>query len=639
MTHKKTFVVFAILIAIAFMTGAGTAAGQSAPDCSTVSYNGSGTDADPYEVGNVDQLQCIDNQSGLLDSNYVQVADIDASGTSAWNGGKGFEPIGEYNRTADTEFLGSFDGADHTILGLTIARGGADNIGLFAGLSSGARLENVSLVNVNVTGSLGLAGDPAENVGALVGTNEQPGGPASFGTVTDSYATGNVSGGQRVGGLVGFNEGVVRDSYATVFVSGEADLGGLVGTVGPEAVVNNSYAIGDVGVRGRPYYAGGLVGANSGLVTESYATGNISGTTEIGGLVGRNSDIVERSYATGNVSANRVVGGLVGQNGLADAVVRDSYATGSVAGGSKVGGLAGLNSDSLVESSYATGDVTGSGDNVSGLVGKNSTSDDEFGNITESYWDTETTGQPNSEGGTGLNTSEMIGSAVTSNMTGFDFTSTWETVTNPDDYPILTWQTQADPAPAKFEVYISSTNSPVTEGDTVRVTATITNTGVKQSTQNITSSAPGLVSLKGQVTLDGGESRTDIVPIPTSSGDNGSYTVNVSSEDDFALEAVEVTQQNRGNFTDPLPGFKRPPQNLQSDEGGFNDSLIEDLDGDGNPTDIAPTVSVFGELIRGNDLGLTDAQAKKLNWNEDSPAAEVTVADMVTLFGKQIRAD
>jgi hypothetical protein len=66
--------------------------------------------------------------------------------------------------------------------------------------------------------------------------------------------------------------------------------------------------------------------------------------------------------------------------------------------------------------------------------------------------------------------------------------------------------------------------------------------------------------------------------------------------------------------------------------------LVEDLDGDGNPTDVGPTVSVFGELIRGNDLGLTPEQARKLNWNSDSPETEVTVSDMVTLFGKQIRA-
>ena len=55
-----------------------------------------------------------------------------------------------------------------------------------------------------------------------------------------------------------------------------------------------------------------------------------------------------------------------------------------------------------------------------------------------------TTGQPTSTGGTGLNTSEMTGSAARTNITGFDFTETWKAVTDPDDYPALAWQAETD---------------------------------------------------------------------------------------------------------------------------------------------------------------------------------------------------
>jgi hypothetical protein len=72
---------------------------------------------------------------------------------------------------------------------------------------------------------------------------------------------------------------------------------------------------------------------------------------------------------------------------------------------------------------------------VGGLIGEGNN------DVTDSYWDTETTGQSTSDGGTGLTTPEMTGTAATSNMVGFDFTTTWETVTSPDDYPILAWQT------------------------------------------------------------------------------------------------------------------------------------------------------------------------------------------------------
>jgi len=93
-------------------------------------------------------------------------------------------------------------------------------------------------------------------------------------------------------------------------------------------------------------------------------------------------------------------------------------------------------------------------------------------------------------------------------------------------------------------------------------------------------------------------------------------------------------------FAGPLPGtgFENPPRNIPPEQGGFDDNLYEDLDGDGDGTDVAPTVRVFGELIRGNDLGLSDDQARSLNWNPDSPETEVTPADMVSLFGEQIRA-
>jgi PKD repeat protein len=115
------------------------------------------------------------------------------------------------------------------------------------------------------------------------------------------------------------------------------------------------------------------------------------------------------------------------------------------------------------------------------------------------------------------------------------------------------------------------------------------------------------------------------------SGENMQYTL--VSEDEGRIFSTEFTEPL------PVPGFAGPPQNIPVSEGGFNNSLVEDLDGDGDATDVGPTVSVFGEIIRGNDLGLTDQQARKFNWNSGSPSDRVTVADMVTLFGKQIRAN
>ncbi len=95
------------------------------------------------------------------------------------------------------------------------------------------------------------------------------------GTIRNSYATGNVNGGDEVdfiGGLVGRNDGTIHNSYAT---------GNINGDNGDDR-------------------AGGLVGDNRGSIRNSYATGNINGgagTDDVGSLVGqRNQGTTQRSY-------------------------------------------------------------------------------------------------------------------------------------------------------------------------------------------------------------------------------------------------------------------------------------------------------------------------------------------------------
>jgi hypothetical protein len=157
---------------------------------------------------------------------------------------------------------------------------------------------------------------------------------------------------------------------------------------------------------------------------------------------------------------------------------------------------------------------------------------------------------------------------------------------------VLSWQTgQADPAsydasvnsendfdiasitvqetaPANFEVSIDSTNSPVTEGDTLQITATATNTGGQQGTQDITASASGLGPIKRPVTLDAGESRTETVPIPTNSGDAGTYTVTVQSENDTSTTTVTIQQGTGGSVVDDYRN-----QNGNVDTGGLQQAI------------------------------------------------------------------
>ncbi len=345
-----------------------------------------------------------------FDTNHNGEAD---AGDAYWNGGSGWIPIGNESR----KFGSTFDGNQHTIANLYIARRHTDDVGLFGYSASGSSIERVGVIQASVSGDV--------SVSVLVGSNE--------GTIMSSRATGNVHYGRwNAGGLVGTNDGTIIDSYATVKVSGVYDVGGLVGD--NSEAINNSYATGVVsGLYG--YIAGGLVGRNhgTGAIANSYATGDVSGKSRligglvglnennativgshargnvsgegdnVGGLVGSNQNAITAAYATGNVTGSSDnVGGLVGQNG---GTIAATYATGMVIGrGSNLGGLVGKNGSGSIATSYASGVVippTGAF-YVGGLVGSNGN-----GEITNCYWDTQTSGQSSSYGGIGKTAIEL----------------------------------------------------------------------------------------------------------------------------------------------------------------------------------------------------------------------------------------
>ena len=127
---------------------------------------------------------------------------------------------------------------------------------------------------------------------------------------------------------------------------------------------------------------GGLVGFNSGSVIGCYVTGNISveeGCFDVGGLVGFNHGDITYCYASCNISVgnhSKWIGGLVGNNYYK---ITQCFASGSILSGT----------DSI---------------KLGGLVGKNAQSD-YF--IYDCFWDVETSGLSESDGGTGLTTAQM----------------------------------------------------------------------------------------------------------------------------------------------------------------------------------------------------------------------------------------
>jgi hypothetical protein len=186
---------------------------------------------------------------------------------------------------------------------------------------------------------------------------------------------------------------------------------------------------------------------------------------------------------------------------------------------------------------------------------------------------------------------------------------------------------------SEFGLDIVDSNNP-TEGNELVLSVNVTNIGDRSLTRTVTLNIPQLGNTSKKVMLNGGESSKVNLSLGTDTTDEGTYTALVSVGN--SMDSTNVSVGNSSLFIGPLISeFDNPPKNT----GVLDQNLYEDLDGDGDGTEVGPAVSVFGKLIRGNDLGLMDAQARKLNWNEDSPETEVTVADMVTLFGEKIRSE
>ncbi len=175
---------------------------------------------------------------------------------------------------------------------------------------------------------------------------------------------------------------------------------GLFGSVGSSGDIRN-LALTDINVTGQTG-VGGLVGGNQGRITAVYTTGTISTSSHYaGGLVGwNNGGTIAASYSSTTVSGNTQVGGLVGLQSSGSILA--SYFTGAVsAAGGQAGGLIGDNRGSVI-GSYSTGTVSGP-IHVGGLIGIN-----QDGVVTNSYWDTETSGMSVGIGSDGTDDSKTV---------------------------------------------------------------------------------------------------------------------------------------------------------------------------------------------------------------------------------------
>jgi len=381
---------------------------------------GEGTEQSPYLIHIAEELNLLGLFPCDWDKHFKLMADIDLSALDGKEGRPAFNiiaPDADPSRSGfqGTPFTGVFDGNSRTISHLTITSVGY--LGLFGCLETGTEVKNLGVVDINIVGS-------ASYVDGLVGSNSS--WNTQGGSVTNCYSTGVIRGtGSEVGGLVGYNwAGRLTQCHSTAWVSGCDNVGGLVGSNVWDydfqgGTLIQCYSAGAVNGNDN---VGGLVGRNhSGVVSQCYSTGAVNGTDDVGGLVGYNYGSITTSYSTGTVDGNDWVGGLIGYT--EDGIIRDCYSMAGVAGRNGVGGLIGASWGECdwdgscwypdISRCYSAGPVTGE-TNVGALIGVTD------GEVLACFWDTQSSGQATSAGGTGKTTAEMQ-KASTFLDAGWDF--------------------------------------------------------------------------------------------------------------------------------------------------------------------------------------------------------------------------
>ena len=248
----------------------------------TIESNGSYTVTSADGLINIAELV----NGGKTDINITLDKNIDLTG-------KGWTPIGT---NFDNSYKGTFDGGGHTITGLTVTTND-QFVGLFGYLDRAGTVKNVVMEDIQITSNHVLM---SGNTGGVVGS--------SWGTIENCSVSGNVSGTDCVGGVVGGQKaGSIIGCSSSATVKGTRYVGGVAGEKQGSMIA--CYATGDVTLKDsqRNLSGGGLVGLSvNARVLACYAIGNVNsegrntGNVHIGGLFGENYTSVTACYWKNN---------------------------------------------------------------------------------------------------------------------------------------------------------------------------------------------------------------------------------------------------------------------------------------------------------------------------------------------------
>ena len=297
--------------------------------------SGSGTEDDPYLLATAADLKAFRDMANAEASSKLcatLTADIDLGGED-W---KPFEPSSGYVSQA---YAGTFDGANHTIKGLSVNSTSSKGAGLF-GTVCGATIKNLKVEgNVSASSSVSVGGivgrtqtsatiDSCSFAGTVTSTKKNGAagtagivGRVNAGTlaVTNCANLSDVTGSGSAAGILGYagnTKVTIENCYNSGAISGQNYASGIcsigTGKNGKTGKIGNCYNVGMItGTSDGAYYAG--ISANfQGAISNSYyaapveeklmsnATATATAITSPDGLAGKLGSAFKEDTAGAN---------------------------------------------------------------------------------------------------------------------------------------------------------------------------------------------------------------------------------------------------------------------------------------------------------------------------------------------------
>lgn len=196
--------------------------GIAVPAVAATYGGGAGTSANPYLIYTPAQLNDIGANQADWGKSFKLMADINLSGYT----GTQFNLIGNYS--SNSPFTGTFDGNRHTISNFTYATTASRSYtAMFVYTSSSAVIKDLGLVSASLTTSSPTAALVGLNMGSITrcsanATIAVTGYGASafvvdnYGSISDCWTTGSVSGSNTSGFIYNQYSGSVLRCYAAV---------------------------------------------------------------------------------------------------------------------------------------------------------------------------------------------------------------------------------------------------------------------------------------------------------------------------------------------------------------------------------------------------------------------------------------